>query len=183
MADNVNITPGSGATVAADLINDVYYQRIKLGVGADGTATDLDFGQAAMAASLPVVVASDQNVPIGRGFYVGTLTIASGTSITGELDMRTYAGGFVFIPSTWTAANLGFKMSPTNGGNYGIANDYLGAPIQISGIGTAEYAPYQIPDEMFPAGYVKLWSKSTTAATETDVSQGAERTLIVVLKG
>jgi hypothetical protein len=41
MADNVGYTPGSGATVAADDIGGVLHQRIKIGVGADGSATDV----------------------------------------------------------------------------------------------------------------------------------------------
>jgi hypothetical protein len=41
MADNVGYTPGSGATVAADDIGGVLHQRIKIGVGEDGTAVDV----------------------------------------------------------------------------------------------------------------------------------------------
>lgn len=41
MADNVGYTPGSGATVAADEIGGVLYQRVKPVTGADGTATDI----------------------------------------------------------------------------------------------------------------------------------------------
>ena len=41
MADNVGYTPGSGATVAADEIGGVLYQRVKPVVGVDGTATDV----------------------------------------------------------------------------------------------------------------------------------------------
>lgn len=41
MADNVAITPGSGATIAADEISSVLYQRVKVTHGADGTATDV----------------------------------------------------------------------------------------------------------------------------------------------
>lgn len=41
MADNVGYTPGSGATIAADDIGGVLHQRVKLGVGADGTAVDV----------------------------------------------------------------------------------------------------------------------------------------------
>lgn len=40
MADNVEITAGSGTTVAADDIGGVKYQRMKISVGADGTAND-----------------------------------------------------------------------------------------------------------------------------------------------
>lgn len=41
MADNVGYTPGSGAVVAADDIGGVLHQRVKLGVGGDGTAVDV----------------------------------------------------------------------------------------------------------------------------------------------
>jgi hypothetical protein len=41
VADNVAITPGSGATVAADEISSVLYQRVKISEGADGSATDV----------------------------------------------------------------------------------------------------------------------------------------------
>ena len=40
MTDNIGYTPGSGATVAADEIGGVLFQRVKLTHGADGTATD-----------------------------------------------------------------------------------------------------------------------------------------------
>lgn len=48
MADNVDITPGTGATVAADEIAGVKYQRVKLGLGADGTAVDAGAGAGAV---------------------------------------------------------------------------------------------------------------------------------------
>lgn len=41
MADNIGYTPGTGSVVAADEIGGVLHQRIKLGIGEDGTATDL----------------------------------------------------------------------------------------------------------------------------------------------
>lgn len=59
MPDNTTITPGTGATVAADDIGGVLYQRVKLAVGADGSAADLAPGTATAANSLPVAMASD----------------------------------------------------------------------------------------------------------------------------
>lgn len=41
MPDNVGYTPGSGASIAADDIGGVLHQRVKISVGADGTATDV----------------------------------------------------------------------------------------------------------------------------------------------
>jgi hypothetical protein len=60
MADNVAITQGTGTDVATDDVGSVHYQKIKLALGADGAIdTLLDSGQQAMAASAPVVLASD----------------------------------------------------------------------------------------------------------------------------
>lgn len=38
MADNVNITPGAGATIAADDVIGVLYQNVKLDMGGDGAS-------------------------------------------------------------------------------------------------------------------------------------------------
>ena len=55
MADNVGYTPGSGATVAADEIGGVLYQRLKPVFGEDGTATDVSATN-----PMPVVVPSGE---------------------------------------------------------------------------------------------------------------------------
>jgi hypothetical protein len=44
MADNVAITAGSGTTIAADDISGVLHQRVKLSLGADGSAADAPVG-------------------------------------------------------------------------------------------------------------------------------------------
>lgn len=60
MADNLAVTPGSGATVAADDIGGVLHQRIKLGLGADGTAVDAVAGAGAVGTGVQrVTLASD----------------------------------------------------------------------------------------------------------------------------
>lgn len=41
MADNVGYTPGVGAIIAADDIGGALYQRVKIGIGSDGVASDL----------------------------------------------------------------------------------------------------------------------------------------------
>ena len=40
MADNIAVTAGSGTIVGADDVSSVYYQRVKVSVGADGVAAD-----------------------------------------------------------------------------------------------------------------------------------------------
>lgn len=41
MADNVPITAGSGTQIAADDVAGVFYQRVKVAIGEDGTANDV----------------------------------------------------------------------------------------------------------------------------------------------
>ena len=69
MADNVSITPGSGASIASDEIviggNTVQVQRVKITLGTDGNyQSDLATGQATAANSLPVVLASDKDATL-----------------------------------------------------------------------------------------------------------------------
>lgn len=49
MADNVDYTPGTGATIAADDVGGALYQRVKVTHGADGVANE-----ATEATPLPV---------------------------------------------------------------------------------------------------------------------------------
>ena len=68
MANDISITPGSGATVATeDLGSGRQAQLVKVGIGPAGSSTTLAFGQAAAAASLPVVLASDTVLPLPSG--------------------------------------------------------------------------------------------------------------------
>lgn len=59
MADNVNITEGSGVAIAADDVSSVLYQRIKVDLGADGAASPLVRGAQTAANSIPVTTATD----------------------------------------------------------------------------------------------------------------------------
>ncbi len=91
MADNVDITPGTGLKVATDDVSGVHYQRVKLAVGDDGSASD-----ATEANPLPTSDAGGQNLlrrilqmlmsPLGYdkslGRQRGTVVVESGTVTT-----------------------------------------------------------------------------------------------------
>jgi hypothetical protein len=62
MVDNVAITAGSGTDIATDDVAGVHYQRFKLDIGGDGAAAPVVGGQLAAAASIPVVLASDDTL-------------------------------------------------------------------------------------------------------------------------
>jgi len=123
MADNTTITPGTGATIAADDVGGILYQRVKIGVGVDGVATDLAPGQTTKSASLPVTIASDDTVVLQTGALTETApasdTASSGlngrlqriaqrlTSLIGQfptsLGAQTGANSLSVVPNTDTA--------------------------------------------------------------------------------
>jgi hypothetical protein len=112
-----------------------------------------------------------------------SMTLADDGTLTAAFQMDWFIGGIVIIPNGWTAANMGFKVSDSEAGTYVILRDEDGAPVQIGTILTSAARAYKIPNEVFPARWVKLWSKSATAATEDDVAQaGGPLTFTVMLK-
>jgi hypothetical protein len=76
MADNVAITPGTGATIAADDIGGALHQRIKLTWGVDGSAVD-----ASASNPLPVVQTGTPALPTGAATDAKLDTIITAVQI------------------------------------------------------------------------------------------------------
>lgn len=100
MADNVDITPGTGATVAADDVSGVLYQRIKVAFGADGAATDVATGAPFPVVQTGALPAGDNN--IGNVDIVTLPALASGTNNIGDVDI---VGGTVAHDAAGTSIN------------------------------------------------------------------------------
>jgi hypothetical protein len=67
MADNVAITAGAGTSIAADDIGSVFYQRVKLALGADGSAADAVGGSGVTGTGVVrAVLATDVGLPAGE---------------------------------------------------------------------------------------------------------------------
>jgi hypothetical protein len=122
MADNLPITSIPGSSIAADDISSVFYQRTKVSWGVDGSAVDASAsnplpvtvsnsntnGQATMANSAPVVIASDQTVLTTDGLTEYETVAASQTSqvlgptgATGDT-----IAGVLIIPATTSPGNV-----------------------------------------------------------------------------
>lgn len=91
MADNVAVTPGTGATFATDDIGGIQYPRVKISQGADGSGTDVS-----SAAPLNVTLANG-SVPSHAVTNAGTFatqvtSIAAGTNNIGDVDVLTLGG-------------------------------------------------------------------------------------------
>lgn len=110
MSDNVTI-PASGTgtatpVVATDDVGGAHYQRVKVDLGGDGAASPLVRGQQAMAASVPVVIASDQSdVPVSGPLtdteLRATPVPVSGT-VTATVANATISGNVTVVQGTGT---------------------------------------------------------------------------------
>jgi hypothetical protein len=105
MADNIAVTPGTGATVAADDIAGVLHQRVKISIGADGTAADWPVGSGNQSAVPRLTLATDSPgvIPLiahdsadsGEPLKIGVKAIAglSGATLVAAADRTDlYAG-------------------------------------------------------------------------------------------
>lgn len=90
MADNILVSPGTGATIAADDIGGVLHQRVKLSQGADGAATDVSSASplnvtlantGANATPIVVDMGANNDVSLNAGTnYVGKVRLTDGTT-------------------------------------------------------------------------------------------------------
>ena len=140
MADNVSITAGSGETIAADDIGGAKYQRVKVTLGADGAAdTDLDSGQQTSANSVPVVLASDQDILDGSRSATGTdaAAVSVGTTATAiiaansdrmHLSVANNGGARIYLgsDSSVTAGQTGNNFGYLDPGDSWETAVYLG---------------------------------------------------------
>lgn len=104
MADNVAITAGSGTSVAADDIASVFYQRVKLSLGADGTAVDAVAGAGAVGTGVQrmTLASDDPLVSLVGAPTVGTITsvASSATDVTILASNASRKGAYVYNDST-----------------------------------------------------------------------------------
>jgi len=132
----VNQATTSGAEIAVDIVGSASYQVFKLGLGADG-AFDLvvDSGQQVMAASVPIVIASDQTnvavsaaalpLPAGAATAARQDTVIAHTSAAESLlttidsDTSTLAaavsGGLVKVSIDQDSVGIGGGIQYTEG--------------------------------------------------------------------
>jgi len=107
---------------------------------------------------------------------VFTPTILSGTALSTPINFCDFVMMQIHIPAVWTAAEIGYYVSPTVDGTYVPLFDETGAIIENVTIvvDTAVVSPPRIAG----ARFVRIWSQSSGI----DVNQGADRVLIVVMK-
>lgn len=109
-------------------------------------------------------------------------TIEAGEAESTAVEFYPYGGGLLLIPDAWTDANLGFKVSHLDGGDFNPLKDEAGTIVEVGPIATAEAGWYNLPLEVFGARFIKLWSKTTASGVGTDTNQAADRSIYLMLK-
>jgi hypothetical protein len=147
MADNVDITPGTGKTIATDEIAGVQYQRVKVTWGADGAASDASASAPLPVATHPAVtsIADDRKTVTTAGTRVA---LASSTAckqvvITAETDNTGYVvvGGSTVVAAL--ATRRGVPLAPGDSVTFQIdnlADVYLDSTVNGDGVTFAYFA-------------------------------------------
>jgi hypothetical protein len=137
MADNVNITPGSGATVAADDIGGVLYQRVKVSHGADGSATDTSVSNPLPIAAYGELVEAIEAMRMAVNTLTRTIGLVTVDPATGRLRAEVVQAtaasllATVSIASNQTLTTLGTLSNQTQMGGFN-AQDQIPALMRIS---------------------------------------------------
>ncbi len=120
MADNIAITAGTGTNIATDNIGGVNYQRVKMVLGADGSA-DGDVSSALpMPTSPPTAVHFTVSPTVTAGAYAANTVVGGLISITGAARLSGGSGTVqTVIVDVKTALTqpfdvLFFDTNPTN---------------------------------------------------------------------
>ncbi len=132
MSDNVSITPGSGAPIAADNVGGNFHQRVKISVGADGVAAD-----ASEATPLPVAAYGELIEAIeAMRIAIAALTKTIGFALPNALgqpimEVRQTTGSNLLVNAnqsgTW---NIGTVTNQTQIGGF-AANDQIPALLHL----------------------------------------------------
>ena len=191
MADDIQITPGSGATIATDYVTrnsaQEHQQIIKISLGAENYSDLLlDSGQQTSANSMPVTIASDQDFVKAEGAsYAGSdkgimalgvrndalATRTSGDGQYSPVALSTTGAVHVAIDSTsqpsaakglLKTGNAAHSQSDAGVMTLGVRND---TPSALT-TGDTDYSPIRVDQY----GNVRIWnveSKAENAAFST----------------
>lgn len=133
MADNVQVTAGSGTSVATDDVSGVHYQRVKPSWGADGSATDVSD-----AAPLPTTPGASASVT-GLSTYSASLAGGSTPTTVKSAAARLY-GLAIGNPNTQTIWIQLFESSATP--TVGTSSPKLSYPVP-PGDGSSIYGLFE----------------------------------------
>lgn len=122
MADNLAVTPGTGATIAADDVGGVLYQTIKLDIGAGGASAPLAAGRQDDADSIPVALSTENAALIGA---------ANETAPSADTDPSGLNGRLQRLAQQLTALSAQLPAELDTGGRLKV-HEQIVATVQVS---------------------------------------------------
>lgn len=106
------------------------------------------------------------------------VTIDSGEALSNAINVDGMSVLGVRTEGSWTAAGIGFKTAPTEGGTYKEATDSTDALLEIA-VADLANASYSLnPNASLGWSWVKVWSQTGGV----NVNQGADRTLVLTCR-
>lgn len=87
MADNIDITPGTGKTIATDEVGTEHFQRVKLTDGTANSSTVIAAGNGVAAQALRVTLASDSTGVVTVQDGGNVITVDGTVTVQGEVDV------------------------------------------------------------------------------------------------
>jgi len=105
------------------------------------------------------------------------VTIASGQSLSGGVNLGGLRLFGIVMPAAWTTANLTFQMSPDNGASWSNMYDDSAGEFMV----LADTARYLMLD---PAAFAAVqWLQIRSGTAGVPVAQAADRVLNLILRG
>lgn len=163
-----DITPGTGKTIAADVHSSAHapasgeqMQYIKFDIGVAGSSAPVVGGQLAMAASIPVTLASDDPLTVATGGKTNAPATTFDTTSWSVIALLKGIGGFL---STLAGAVSGGKLKSTISGSSFLNLTAAGTSNAIkSGAGTLKRIV--IGSQATVAGSLVLYDALTATGT------------------
>lgn len=155
MADNLTVTPGSGASIAFDDISGVLSQRVKVQHGADGSATDVS-----TASPLPVRTA-------------WTTLVAAPTVTAGAYSADDVVGGLLTFTNAVRATGGHGKIHTITLTDLTVTANVLNLWLYDTVPATiADNAAFDIPDAELPTllGAIQIAAADYLVATDNQVA-------------
>lgn len=184
MADNVQITAGSGTSVAADDISNVFYQRVKLSLGDDGSAVDAVAGAGAVGTGVQrVTLASDDplvavakaedaaSADADKGFpilAVRKATAANTSGTDGDYEMLQMTAGRLYVrgESRLFSVTASAMTRPANTTAY-AANDAVSNNATAGSVTPITFTVSDTNDDPIVIERCRLLSTDTGIAAKT----------------
>lgn len=109
-----------------------------------------------------------------------SVQIASGQSLSAQVDIGNKSLAGLFIPTTWTTAGLSFQVSPDGGTTWGELTTVAGTAYAIGSLTGGTLAYYVAVDPTTLRGAMSLKVRSGTQAAP--VNQASTVTLQLVTR-